>query len=213
MLAFFTGVFYAVFKRGKRRLGVLTIVVSLVIFVVSLTPVADESAQQAGYVDFSDQRAAETAGFDNSASWIAHRQKVEQERLAELAALAASEKAALEAEAARAKVADEAAAALRAQERASADAEAAETQKYGHHCLSIWDGSHPDVVRQVKRLLNDPDSFEHDGTSTWPVNAEGDNTVLMQFRARNGFGGMVKGRATGTFDNASCETADIKIVE
>lgn len=105
-------------------------------------------------------------------------------------------------------------AALSPEEKAKADAEAAakaaeeaKEKAYGFHCLSSWDGSHRKFVDAVKQQLNDPDSFEHDETRTWTVREDGRNQVLMQFRAKNGFGGVIRGRAVGTFDNKTCDAS------
>ncbi|WP_151720186.1 hypothetical protein [Gemmobacter serpentinus] len=95
-------------------------------------------------------------------------------------------------------------AATEAAQAAELAAEKAHEAKHGFHCLSGWDGSHRDFVAAVKAQLNDPDSFEHDETRTWPVREDGQNAILMMFRAKNGFGGVVRGKASGTFDNQSC---------
>ena len=88
--------------------------------------------------------------------------------------------------------------------RLKAEAEAEERKK-GWHCLSAWNGSHHDVVRQLKRFLRDPDSFEHMDTHTSWVNDDGEHTLTMKYRSRNGFGGMVLGRVQATVDNETCE--------
>lgn len=98
-------------------------------------------------------------------------------------------------------------------ERVAAAEEAAHDQKYGFTCLSLWDGSHDAFVAAVKKTLNDPDSFEHEGTKTWPVNTEGRNTILMTFRARNGFGGVIRAKAAGSFDNKTCEDVRVDLAE
>lgn len=78
-------------------------------------------------------------------------------------------------------------------------------KKAGFHCLSGWDGSHSGVVRQVKELLRDPNSFEHVSTKITPVNDTGAHTLFMTYRAKNGFGGMTGGVATATVRNAGCD--------
>ena len=83
-------------------------------------------------------------------------------------------------------------------------AEKAEEKRKGFHCLSAWDGSHREVVKEVKRLLNDPDSFEHDQTLVSPVSNEGTHNLTMHFRAKNAFGGYVRGTARATYTNAGC---------
>jgi hypothetical protein len=78
---------------------------------------------------------------------------------------------------------------------------------YGQHCLSLWDGSHPEFVNQVKRRLNDPDSFDHVETVTWPVRDDGRNSIMMTFRAKNGFGGVITSKAMGSINGLDCSDA------
>ena len=94
--------------------------------------------------------------------------------------------------------------AAREAEEAARAAEKAKELQHGFHCLSGWDGSHRDFVQAVKVQLNDPDSFDHDSTKTWPVNEAGLNVIVMDFRAKNGFGGTIRGKAVGSFDNTTC---------
>lgn len=55
-------------------------------------------------------------------------------------------------------------------------------------CFSAWDGSNRELVASVKGKLRDPSSFEHVGTR---YKDRGTHLELvMQYRARNGFGGM-----------------------
>lgn len=82
---------------------------------------------------------------------------------------------------------------------------AAKNKRAGFHCLSGWDGSHSSVVRQVKSLLRDPDSFEHVSTKLTPVDETGRHTLFMRYSAKNGFGGMTPGFATAIVINANCE--------
>ena len=84
-------------------------------------------------------------------------------------------------------------------------AELAEEKRKGFHCLSAWDGSHRDFMNEVKRRMRDPDSFEHISTRVTPRSDAGTHTVLMEYRARNGFGGMNVGTAMGTYKNSTCE--------
>lgn len=91
----------------------------------------------------------------------------------------------------------------RAKEKAKAE-KAVSDKKAGFHCLSAWDGAHTDVVRYVKNQLRDPSSFEHIGTKITPVNDKGEHVLIMQYRAKNGFGGMVPGIVTAKISNSSC---------
>lgn len=80
----------------------------------------------------------------------------------------------------------------------------AANREAGFHCLSGWDGSHPGFVENVKAQLREPSSFEHIETRVTP-NKEGKHAIIMEYRARNGFGGMNVGTAIGAFDNATCQ--------
>ncbi|MCM8538572.1 MAG: hypothetical protein NE334_21700 [Lentisphaeraceae bacterium] len=56
--------------------------------------------------------------------------------------------------------------------------------------FSAWDGSHVELVRVVKKRMNDPSSFEHVETK---YTDRGKNGVIlfMTFRGKNAFGGKV----------------------
>jgi len=110
---------------------------------------------------------------------------------------------AAEREAERAAEAAEEAAAQAERERAAAAVEA-NNRRQGFHCLSAWNGSHRGVVNYLKDRLRDPDSFEHIETRITPVNTAGEHTLIMQYRARNGFGGMNVEYITATVQNDSC---------
>ncbi|GMM92246.1 hypothetical protein [Qipengyuania sp. MTN3-11] len=81
---------------------------------------------------------------------------------------------------------------------------AAEDRKAGFHCLSGWDGSNRDFVRQVIISIRNPDSFEHVETSIYP-NDDGEHGAWMTFRAENGFGGMNVERLYARIDHQTCE--------
>ncbi|MDC1446415.1 hypothetical protein N8344_00420 [bacterium] len=83
-------------------------------------------------------------------------------------------------------------------------ADSQEKRRKGFHCLSAWDGSHRGVVKFAKTQLRDPKSFEHDSTSVWPVDANGNHQLVMQYRAKNGFGGMSSGVVKAEFSNDTC---------
>lgn len=91
-----------------------------------------------------------------------------------------------------------------AREAAAKAAEKAEDRRKGFHCLSGWDGSHSGVKSYVEKRLRDPDSFEHIETRITPVK-DGIHTLVMQYRARNGFGGMTVGNAVATVRNSDCQ--------
>jgi len=100
---------------------------------------------------------------------------------------------------------------LAAEAKAKADAriaaakakKVAEEKRKGFHCLSGWDGSHRDIVRATKKQLRDPKSFEHIETRVTPVK-DFKHTLYMNYRAKNGFGGMAVGTVVATYSNASC---------
>lgn len=90
------------------------------------------------------------------------------------------------------------------EEEAAQAAAKAEEKKKGFHCLSGWDGSHPQLVETVKSNLRDPDSFEHVETKVTPTAPNGNHILFMKYRARNGFGGMNVNQAGATMKNDDC---------
>jgi hypothetical protein len=72
------------------------------------------------------------------------------------------------------------------------------------HCLSSWDGSLRELVSEVKENLREPDSFEHIDTRVTKVDADGNQEIIMRYRARNGFGGMSVSAVRGSFRNSDC---------
>lgn len=88
-------------------------------------------------------------------------------------------------------------------------AEQAEEKRKGFHCLSAWDGSQRAVIDWTKENLNDPGSFEHDETRIAPVDAEGNHTVIMDYRAKNGFGGVVRGAVMATINGSTCALVEV----
>lgn len=91
--------------------------------------------------------------------------------------------------------------------RVAQEQKALEKEK-GHHCLSGWDGSHPQFVRELKKRLNDPGSFGHVGTWTGS-NIAGSHKITMKFRASNSFGGTVQQTATGEYSNEDCRVLSL----
>lgn len=138
-------------------------------------------ANELGYASVTEMHAAEKAERDAAAAEAAAA-KEEAER-AEAAAKEEAQRA----------------------EEARIAAEKAETNRKGFHCLSAWDGSMPALERYVEDNLRDPDSYEHIETRIAPVSADGMHTVIMKYRARNGFGGMTIGYASGEITNKGCQ--------
>lgn len=87
----------------------------------------------------------------------------------------------------------------------------AEKKRKGFHCLSSWDGSHRAVKKYTEERMRDPDSFEHIETRITPVNENGKHTLLMTYRARNGFGGMTVGEVMATIRNSDCSATVLSI--
>jgi hypothetical protein len=83
-------------------------------------------------------------------------------------------------------------------------ADKAEDRRKGFTCLSAWDGSYRELETAVEKSLRDPDSFEHVETKITPVDVNNEHLVVMEFRAKNGFGGKNVGTATATIDG-SCK--------
>jgi len=98
-----------------------------------------------------------------------------------------------------------------AREAAAQSAKEAEERRKGFHCLSAWDGSHSDVKAYVEERMRDPDSFEHIETRITPVKDDGTHTLVMKYRAKNGFGGMTVGEALATVRNSNCRATVLAI--
>lgn len=85
------------------------------------------------------------------------------------------------------------------------DEERAHEEKFGLHCLSEWDGNHDGFERLVKPYLNDPDSMETFSTRMGAFGSRPNgHSIIMEFGARNAFGGMVRHTAVGSVDHDSC---------
>ena len=86
-----------------------------------------------------------------------------------------------------------------------------EKRRSGLHCLSEWDGNHDGLELLVKRDLKDPDSMKTAATVIGQVTQKGYHTIIMDFRSRNSFGGMVMGQAKGLVDSETCEATLVSI--
>jgi hypothetical protein len=73
--------------------------------------------------------------------------------------------------------------------------DSADRREYIEKAFSSWDGSHHELVKYVKGDLNDPESFEHDNTVFWDL--KDTVVIMMQYRAKNAFGGVIRGGAKG----------------
>ena len=64
--------------------------------------------------------------------------------------------------------------------------------------FSPWDGSHIKLTREIKKGMNDPDSFDHIETSFKDL---GNEIVIHEsFRGKNSFGGLVINKVIATVD-------------
>lgn len=75
--------------------------------------------------------------------------------------------------------------------------------KDGHLCLngSGWNTS---LVDQLKPSLREPGSFEHISSRITPSDDNGEHTVTMRYRARNGFGGVSFGTTEALVSSLDC---------
>ncbi|ESY70019.1 hypothetical protein X742_05780 [Mesorhizobium sp. LNHC232B00] len=87
-----------------------------------------------------------------------------------------------------------------------------EERKDGSQCFSAWDGSSRELVRLVTERLRDPESFQHSETKTSEPDKSGHRTVLMEYRAKNGFGGYNVGYATGSLNISDCAITDFSML-
>ena len=65
--------------------------------------------------------------------------------------------------------------------------------------FSSWDGSHRLLVKMVKNVMNDPDSFDHDTTRYRVLPNDEGIQVSMIYRGKNAFGGVVRNTITAQF--------------
>lgn len=83
----------------------------------------------------------------------------------------------------------------------------------GHHCLSIWDGTHREVTAFVRERLWAPLTLEPIDTRVSPVGPDGMHDLLMRYTARERGGKTVRRYAVARFDNRSCDARDIRILD
>ena len=89
-------------------------------------------------------------------------------------------------------------------------AEELEEKIKGFHCLSSWDGNHSGLERLVRQELNDPSSLEVLVTRIAPVE-EGKHQIIMEFTAKNVFGGRVRHKAMGLVNHHTCDAVLVNI--
>ena len=81
----------------------------------------------------------------------------------------------------------------------------------GFHCLSAWDGNHAGLDRLVRDQLNDPGSMDTHTTRISPADANGDHFIIIDFSAKNAFGGRVRYEARGFVDSETCKARLVTI--
>ena len=64
------------------------------------------------------------------------------------------------------------------------------------------------MVKLIEPMLNDSDSFDHDGTLVSPA-VNGRHRFTMRYRARNGFGALIVGTAKGTYGAEECSDVEL----
>ena len=98
------------------------------------------------------------------------------------------------------------------EESEQSKAEKAEDRRKGFHCLSAWDGNHNGLEDLVRDELNDPGSMETVETRITPVRPDsGQHVIIMEFTAKNAFGGRVRGEALGYVHPETCKATLIGI--
>ena len=70
-----------------------------------------------------------------------------------------------------------------------------------------------DILWEVRQSLRDPDSFEHIRSRATSVDENGLQHILIEFRARNGFGGMNIGSAEATVRFDGCKLLSWRLIE
>ena len=82
----------------------------------------------------------------------------------------------------------------------------AEERRLGLHCIPLR--HHPELMALVQAQLKDPNSMEVHETRIGPAAPGSDgvlgHAIVMEFGARNAFGGMVRHTARGWVDHETC---------
>jgi len=85
-----------------------------------------------------------------------------------------------------------------------------EWQKTIDHCFSAWDGSHIELERIIKNGVKDPGSYEHIQTKHI-LDDSLTMSVMMSFRSKNGFGGMVVTNVIAKTSVKDCNVIDYRV--
>jgi len=169
----------AKWKIRTRKQALIVLAVGFVAFIgggIAQNIQQENEAKELGYESYEAMRDAERLEEEKAKQIEAEKKAAEAARLAE----------------------------AKAEEQARLAAEEAEDKRKGFHCLSAWDGAYNELERYVEKRLRDPDSYEHIETRIAPVSESGTHLVYMQYRARNGFGGMTIGEAMAEITNEGC---------
>jgi hypothetical protein len=75
-------------------------------------------------------------------------------------------------------------------------------------CFSLWDGSHRGVEKLLKKNLRDPSSYEHIETR-FGEDGPDHLKVYLEYRSRNGFGGMSTGQVLARAHKDNCNDVEI----
>lgn len=70
-----------------------------------------------------------------------------------------------------------------------------------------------DILWEIKQSLREPNSFEHIRSKATTVDENGVQHILIEFRARNGFGGMNISKAVATVQFQGCTLLNWRIIE
>ena len=186
VFAFFVGIFRFVFRSGKRKAGAKLSGLSVIVFFLAILAfgfVNEAILARSGFETQAVYDEAASFGIFDAEKWEQRKDAVREERRLEEESIAREREAQLAAE----------------------QAKEAEERRKGFHCLSGWDGSHAAFKRQVKSMMRNPSSFEHISTRVTPVSDAGTHTVIMEYRAENGFGGITVGSALGEYSSTNCD--------
>lgn len=77
--------------------------------------------------------------------------------------------------------------------------------------FSVWDGSCKSLKELTINNLNDPDSFKHISTKYWTQEDMKSIIVVMEFTAKNAFGGTIRSYSKGTLNRDSNTIVNFEI--
>lgn len=101
-------------------------------------------------------------------------------------------------------------------DKAKRDADYQRSLADGSVCADGWGGSNIRLTENVMAALRDPDSFKHERTVISKRSPTGDYFAVMQYRAKNGFGGYTRGTvaaALGVAEGGVCYVKQMREVE